>query len=78
MNKCFYCYTVSQVLVSRSAVYEIFEQVQVSENDAVKFCVIVWGPLMEAVHIQVETTDSGIAQGEFMKKMPTWIFNKPV
>ena len=49
---------VSQVLVSRTNVYEPFEHVEVSESEAVEFCIIVWGPLTEAVHIVVETTDN--------------------
>ena len=68
-------YTVSQVLVSNSVVYKMFEHVLVSENNTVTFCVIVWGPLTEGVHVLVETTDSGIAQGESMTKCLHGFYN---
>ena len=47
---------MSQVLVSRTNIYEPFQHVEVSENETVEFCIIVWGPLTEAVHVMVETT----------------------
>ena len=55
---------VSQVLVSRTNVFESFEHVEVSENEAVEFCIIVWGPLTEAVHIVVETSTDNLALGK--------------
>ena len=53
-----------RVLFSATNIYEPFEYFEVSENEAVEFCVILWGPLTEAVHVMVETTDSALAQGE--------------
>ena len=58
--------TGSQVLVSRIDVFEPFEHVRVSENKTVEFCIIVWGPLTEAVHVMVETNDSALALGKSM------------
>ena len=55
---------VSQVFVSITHVYKPFEHIKVSENKAVEFCIIVWGPLTEAVHVLVETTDSALALGK--------------
>ena len=53
-----------QVLLSATNSYEPFEYLEVSENEVVEFCIILWGPLTEAVHVMVETTDSALAQGE--------------
>ena len=66
-------YSVSQVLVSRTTVVDKmfnYERVEVSEEENLEFCAIVLGPLTEAVHILVETTDSGKAQGECMIARP--------
>ena len=57
-------HTVSQVLVSRTDVFEPFEHVRVSENEIVEFCIIVWGPLTEDVYVMVETNDSAVALGK--------------
>jgi hypothetical protein len=35
------CFNVSQVLVSRTDVFEPFEHVEISENEIVEFCIIV-------------------------------------
>ena len=58
--------TVSQVLVSKTDVFEPFQHIEVAENETVEFCIIVWGPLTEAVHVMVETTDSALALGKSM------------
>ena len=59
-----YSDTVSQVFASRIDVFERFEHVEIPENKTVEFCIIVWGPLTEDVHVLVETTDSALALGK--------------
>ena len=49
-----------------------------SENETADFCVIVWGPLSQPLHVLVETTDSGAALGESLsgkKKRSSMIYN---
>ena len=54
---CILYYTDTQVVV-------IWDERQnlVSENESVEFCVFVWGPLTEPVHLLIETTDHGADQ----------------
>ena len=49
---------VTQVLVSITDFVEVFE------NETVKFCVLVWGPLTYDLFIMVATYDSGPAVGK--------------
>ena len=58
----------SQVLVSVPTVDKRFKHINISENEGVEFCIILWGPLTEAVHVMVKTNDSGVALGESMKQ----------
>ena len=66
-------HTVPQVLVSRIDVYQPFHWVQLSEKEAVEYCIIVWGPLTEAVHVMVETTDSALALGKSNQVNTTYV-----
>ena len=52
--------------MSSTAVHESFVHMVISENEAVEFCIIVWGPLTQAVYVMVETTDSVLALGELV------------
>ena len=52
--------------VSRTEDYEPFDYVEVSEGGPAQFCLVVWGPLSETLHVHVETTDSGYAVGKFV------------
>ena len=67
--QCYSIHSDSQVLVSNTSVYEPFKQIEKSENEAVEFCIIVWGPLTEALHVLVETTDSALALGKPVSTM---------
>ncbi|CAI8047097.1 Neurotrypsin, partial [Geodia barretti] len=59
------CLDVPQVLVSRGKSYQYFERVEIFENETADFCVIVWGPLSQPLHVLVETTDNGAAVANF-------------
>ena len=47
---------------SRVVVRNVFDHVQVSEDETVDFCVIMWIP--QALSVLVQTTYSGLALGE--------------
>ena len=49
-------YTDTQVVVIWDE-RQNFQYMEVSENETLEFCVFVWGPLTEPVHLLIETTD---------------------